>query len=106
MKLNPAKCSFGLSARKFLDFIVTQRGIEANPEKIQAILDMAPSSKTKEVQELVGMVAVLGRFVARLAERCQSFFKVLKHLKDFHWTTISLLLIIFCELHMLARPIP
>ena len=44
MKLNPAKCTFGVSARKFLGFIVNRQGIEANPYKIKAILDMLPPS--------------------------------------------------------------
>ena len=42
MKLNPSKCAFGVSSRKFLGFMVSHRGIEANPYKIQAILDMKP----------------------------------------------------------------
>ena len=50
MKLNPAKCVFGVSARKFLGFIVNNRGIEANPDKIKAVLDMRPPSNIKEVQ--------------------------------------------------------
>ena len=47
MKLNPTKCAFGASARKFLGFIVNSRGIEANPDKIKAMLDMQPPSNTK-----------------------------------------------------------
>ena len=43
MKLNPSKCAFGVSSRKILRFMVLNRGIEANPDKIQAILDMKPS---------------------------------------------------------------
>ena len=50
MKLNPAKCAFGVSARKFLGFLVNHRGIEANPEKIKAVLDMPSPSGIKEVQ--------------------------------------------------------
>ena len=42
MKLNPSKCAFGVSSGKFLDFMVSHRGIEANPDKIQAILNMKP----------------------------------------------------------------
>ena len=49
MKLNPLKCAFGVASGKFLGFMVNQRGIEANPKKIQALLDMQSSSKTKEV---------------------------------------------------------
>ena len=49
MKLNPSKCAFGDSSGKFLGFIVSQRGIEANPDKIQAILDMELLKNIKEV---------------------------------------------------------
>ena len=42
MKLNPRKCAFRVSSGKFLGFMVSQRGIEANPDKIQVILDMEP----------------------------------------------------------------
>ena len=54
MKLNPKKCAFGVSSGKFLGFIVSQRGIEVNPDKIQAILDMEPLKNIKEVQSLTG----------------------------------------------------
>ena len=53
MKLNPAKCAFGVSAEKFLGFIVNHRGIEANPDKIKAVLDMPSPSGIKEVQRLI-----------------------------------------------------
>ena len=49
MKLNPTKCAFGVSVRKFLGFIVNHRGIEANPNKIKVVLDMPPPSSIKEV---------------------------------------------------------
>ena len=54
MKLNPNKCAFGVSSGKFLGFLVSHRGIEANPDKIQAILDMKPPQNVKEVQSLTG----------------------------------------------------
>ena len=83
MKLNPAKCAFGVSAVKFLGFIVNNRGIEANPEKIKAVLDMPPPSSIKEVQRLTGRIAALSRFVSRASDKYQSFFQVLK--KAFQW---------------------
>ena len=49
MKLNPAKCAFGVSAGKFLGFIVKNRGIEASPDKIKVVLDTPPPSNIKEV---------------------------------------------------------
>ena len=78
MKLNPAKCAFGVASGKFLGFMVTQRGIEANPEKIKAILDMKHTSSKKEVQRLTGRIAALSRFISKSAERCLPFFKVLR----------------------------
>ena len=49
MKLNPNKCAFGVSSGKFLGSMVSHRGIKANPDKIQAILDMKPPQNVKEV---------------------------------------------------------
>ena len=83
MKLNPAKCTFGVSARKFLGFIVNNRGIEANPDKLKVVLDMPPPSNIKEVQRLTGRIAALSRFVSKVNDKCQPFFKVLK--KAFQW---------------------
>ena len=83
MKLNPAKCAFGVSAGKFLGFIVHNRGIEANPDKIKAVLDMPPPSSIKEVQRLTGRITALSRFVSRASDKCQPFFQVLK--KAFQW---------------------
>ena len=83
MKLNPATCAFGVSAGKFLGFIVNHRGIEANPNKIKAVLDMPSPSGIKEVQQLTGRIATLSRFVSRASVKCQPFFQVLK--KAFQW---------------------
>ena len=85
MKLNPTKCYFGVSAGKFLGFLVNHRGIEANPDKIKAVLDMPSPSGIKEVQRLTGRIAALSRFVSRGSDKCQPFFQVLK--KAFQWDT-------------------
>ena len=69
MKLNPAKCAFGVSAEKFLGFIVNHRGIEANPDKIKVVLDMPLPSGIKEVQRLTGRIAALSRFVSRVSDK-------------------------------------
>ena len=84
MKLNPNKCAFGVSSGKFLGFMVSQRGIEANPDKIQAILDMEPPKNIKEVQSLTGRVATLNRFVFKATDKRLPFFKILR--KAFEWT--------------------
>ena len=85
MKLNPAKCAFGVSAEKFLGFIVNNRGIEANSDKIKVVLDMPSPSGIKEVQHLTGRIIALSRFVSRASDKCQPFFQVLK--KAFQWDT-------------------
>ena len=85
MKLNPAKCAFEVSAGKLLGFIVNNREIEANPDKIKAVLDMPSPSSIKEVQRLTGRIAALSRFVSRASDKCQPFFQVLK--KAFQWDT-------------------
>ena len=85
MKLNPTKCAFGVSAGKFLSFIVNHRGIEANPDKIKAVLDMPSPSGVNEVQRLTGRIAALSLFVSRASDKCQPFFQVLK--KAFQWDT-------------------
>ena len=77
MKLNPAKCAFGVSVGKFLGFIVNRRGIEANPNKIKVVLDMLPPSNIKEIQCLTRRIATLSRFVSKASDKCQPFFQVL-----------------------------
>ena len=83
MKLNPVKCAFGLSYGKFLGFIVNNRGIEANPNKIKVVVDMLPPSNAKDTQRLTGRVVALSRFVSKANGKCRPFFQVLK--KAFQW---------------------
>ena len=84
MKLNPGKCAFGVTAGKFLGFMVSQRGIEANPDKIRAIMEMTPPRNVKKVQSLNGKVTTLNRFVLWATDKCLPFFRTLK--KSFEWT--------------------
>ena len=85
MKLNSSKCAFGVTIGKFLGFMVSQRGIEINPDKIQAIMEIAPPKNIKEVQSLNSKVAALNRFVSKATDKCLPFFRTLK--KSFEWTT-------------------
>ena len=84
MKLNPTKCLFGVSLEKFLGFMVSQREIELNLEKVKAILDMVSPKIVKEVQGLTWRVAALNKFVSKATDKCLPFFKVLK--LAFQWT--------------------
>ena len=78
VKLNLSKWALGVSSRNFLGFMVSQRGIEANPDKMQAILNMEPPKNIKEVQSLTRRVAALNRFISKATDKCLPFFKVLK----------------------------
>ncbi|KAI5329272.1 hypothetical protein L3X38_028669 [Prunus dulcis] len=78
MKLNPSKCTFGVSSGRFLGYLVTQRGIEAHPNQIKAILNMKSPATTKEIQSLTGRAAALNRFLSRSTDKCRPFFKALK----------------------------
>ena len=79
MMLNPAKCAFGVRSGKFLGLIVSKRGIEANPDKIGAILDIEAPTSIKDVQKLTRRLAALGRFISKSGEKCLPFFKTLKN---------------------------
>ena len=69
MMLNPANCVFGVPAGKLLGFLVSNRGIEANPEKIKAITSLAKLACINDVQRLAGRVAALSRFIRWLGRR-------------------------------------
>ncbi|KAL0433390.1 UNVERIFIED_CONTAM: hypothetical protein Slati_2673300 [Sesamum latifolium] len=86
LKLNPGKCAFRVSRGCFLGFMVTQRGIEANSDKIKAIMDMGPPTNISEVQRLTGRIAALSRFISKSVEKSLPFFKILKNVKNFEWT--------------------
>src|SRR4051812_31326024 len=86
MMLNPKKCVFGVPARKLLGFIVSQRGIEVNPEKIKAILNINRPTCLKDIQRLTGCVAAVSRFVSRLGEKALPLYKLLKKADKFTWT--------------------
>ncbi|KAI3707588.1 hypothetical protein L6452_26214 [Arctium lappa] len=86
MKLKPTKCSFGVSAGKFLGYMVTRRGIEANPDQIKAIIEIKSPRNFKEVQRLTGVVAALNRFISRSSDKCHLFYNILRKNKGFQWT--------------------
>jgi hypothetical protein len=86
IKLNPAKCAFGVPSGKWLGFLMSHCGIEANPDKVKAIEEMRPSRNLKEMQRLPGCMAALGRFIVRSGEKALPFFKLMKHTGKFEWT--------------------
>ena len=85
MKLNPAKCTFGVTSSEFLGYIVTPRGIETNPKQIIAILDLPSPKNSREVQRLTRRIAALNRFISRSTDKCLPFYELLHGNKRFVW---------------------
>jgi hypothetical protein len=85
VKLNLEKCVFGVPRGMLLGFIVSEHDIEANPEKISAIMDMGPIKNLKGVQRATGCLAALSRFIARLGERSLPLYKLMKKSDHFMW---------------------
>ncbi|XP_068486854.1 uncharacterized protein [Phaseolus vulgaris] len=86
LKLNPEKCIFGVEAGKFLGFMLTERGIEANSDKCAAIIAMRSPTSVKEVQQLTGRMAALSRFVSAGGQKGNIYFQCLKRNSRFAWT--------------------
>ena len=86
IKLNPEKCVFGVPAGKLLGFIVSNKGIEANPAKIRALSQLATPTDLKQVQKLAGCVAALSHFISRLGEKVLPLYRLLRHADNFEWT--------------------
>jgi hypothetical protein len=76
LRLNPEKCVFGIHKGKVLGCVVSTKVIEANPDKIKALIEMQDPVSVKDVQKLTGRVAALNRFIPRAAERSLPFFQV------------------------------
>jgi ribonuclease HI len=86
VKLNPEKCVFEVPRGMLLGFIVSERGIEANPEKIAAITSMGPIKDLKGIQRVMGCLAALSRFISRLGERGLPLYHLLRKAECFAWT--------------------
>ena len=85
LHLNASKCTFGVSSGKFLSQVVSRRGIEANPDQVAALVNLAEPRNLKQVQRLTGMVAALGRFISRSTDKCKPFFRLLGKKRKFLW---------------------
>ena len=86
MMLNPAKCVFGVPTCKLLGFLVSNRGIEANPEKTKTITSLAKPACVNDVQRLAGRVAALSWFISRLGEKAMPLYQMMKKTDDFVWS--------------------
>jgi hypothetical protein len=85
LRLNPEMCVFSVRQGKILGYLVSHQGIEANPMKIQAIINMTPPQSARDVQRLTSRLAALNRFISKSAEHSLPFLKTLRGAKDFAW---------------------
>jgi hypothetical protein len=83
IKLNPEKCTFGVPAGQLLGYIVSQRGIEANPSKIKAIEALVTPTQLRDVQKFAGCLASLSQFVSRLGEKVMPLYQLMKKTDHF-----------------------
>jgi hypothetical protein len=87
IKLNPEKCIFGVPRGMLLVFIISECGIEANPEKIMTITRMGPIQNVKGMQRIMGCLAALSHFISRLGKQGLPLYRLLKKTGWFVWTT-------------------
>uniref|UniRef100_A0A2N9I1Y0 RNA-directed DNA polymerase n=1 Tax=Fagus sylvatica TaxID=28930 RepID=A0A2N9I1Y0_FAGSY len=86
LKMNPLKCAFGVSAGKFLGFLVHNRGIDVDPAKASAIATMRPPTSHKELKSFLGRLSYIRRFIPGLAAVTSTFSHLLKKGVSFNWS--------------------
>lgn len=105
IKLNPEKCIFGVPAGKLLGFIVSNRGIEANPAKIRALSQLATPTDLKQYQKLAGCVAALSHFISRLGEKALPLYRLLRRTDHFEWTDAATAVLEEIKVLLASNPI-
>ncbi|XP_057962379.1 uncharacterized protein LOC131153951 [Malania oleifera] len=85
LKLNPEKCTFGATSGKLLGFIVSEKGIEVDPDKVKAIREMPSPKSEKEVRSFLGRLNYIARFISQLTTTCEPIFKLLRKNNPKKW---------------------
>lgn len=85
LKMNPLKCAFGVTSGKFLGFVVHHRGIEVDPAKMKAIIELPPPKNIRELRGFQGRIAYIRRFISNLSGRCEPFSRLMKKDVPFEW---------------------
>jgi hypothetical protein len=87
LRMNPLKCAFGVTASKFLGFVMHEQGIQIDPKKVETIEKLGEPACKRDVQKLLGKINYLRRFISNLAGRVETFLPLvrLKHEKEFMW---------------------
>jgi hypothetical protein len=104
MMLNTKKCVFVVSSGKLLDYMVSSRGIDANPKRVEAIEKLQPPRTRKEIQKLTGMMVGLSRFISKLGERGMPFYRLLRKADGFQWDEQAAA--VFVELKQYLKSLP
>ena len=87
LRMNPLKCAFGVTAGKFLGFLVHQRGIDVDPNKVQAITTMKPPATLTQLKSFLGKLSYIRRFILGLAALTTAFAPLLKKGRPFRWNS-------------------
>ena len=85
LRLNHQKCNFGVTARKLLGFLVSDRGIEVDPSKIKGMLEMPPPMNEMEIRGFLGRLQYINQFIAKLTSTCEPIFKLLRKNEPHPW---------------------
>ena len=86
LRLNPNKCTFGVRFGKLLGFIVSQRGIEVDPDKVKAIQEMPAPHTEKQVRGFLGRLNYISKFISQMTATCGPIFKLLRKNQEVVWT--------------------
>jgi hypothetical protein len=104
MMVNPKKCVFDVSSEKLLSYMVSSRGIDVNPNKVEAIKQLQPLQTRKEIQKLTGMMIVLRRFISKLGEHGMPFYKLLWKADGFQWDDQATMAFIELKQYLTSLP--
>jgi len=85
LRLNPVKCTFGVKLGKLLGFIVSEKGIEVDADKVRAIMEMSASNTKKEVRGFLGRLNYIARFISQLTSTCEPIFRLLRKNQVVEW---------------------
>jgi len=85
LRLNPAKCTFGVKSGKLLGFIVSQKGIEVDPEKVKAIIEIPEPRTERHVRGFLGHLNYIARFISQFTAICEPLFKLLRKNQSVRW---------------------
>ena len=89
LRMNPLKCAFGVSSRKFLGFLVHSKGIDVDPAKATTVATMRPLAIVKELKSFLGKVSYIRRFIPWLASIMSAFTKLLRRGQSFEWGEVQ-----------------